>query len=66
MGLSCLVNKPKVGTSSSSNISVANSFNNRNQGELPNKMEVNMREHVNAITLRSSRQLEDPPIVEKV
>ncbi|XP_071932955.1 uncharacterized protein [Coffea arabica] len=43
---------------------IASSLNNRNQGELPSKMEVNPKEHVKAITLRSGKQLEDPPVVE--
>ena len=40
---------------------IDNSINNKNQGELSNKTEVNTREHVKAITLRWGRQLEDPP-----
>ncbi|XP_071922613.1 uncharacterized protein [Coffea arabica] len=43
---------------------IASSLNNRNQGELPSKTEVNPKEQVQAITLRSGRQLEDPPVVE--
>ncbi|XP_071928189.1 uncharacterized protein [Coffea arabica] len=43
---------------------IASSLNNRNQGELPSKTDVNPKEHVKAITLRSGRQLEDPPVVE--
>ncbi|XP_071917116.1 uncharacterized protein [Coffea arabica] len=43
---------------------IASYLNNRNQGELPSKTEVNPKEHVKAITLRSGRQLEDPPVVE--
>ncbi|XP_071933609.1 uncharacterized protein [Coffea arabica] len=43
---------------------IASSLNNRNQGELPSKTEVNPKEHVKAITLRSGRQLEDPPVKE--
>nr|XP_027093596.1 uncharacterized protein LOC113714000 [Coffea arabica] len=43
---------------------IASSLNNRNQGELPSKTEVNPKEHVKAITLRSGKQLEDPPVVE--
>ncbi|XP_071921868.1 uncharacterized protein [Coffea arabica] len=43
---------------------IASSLNNRNQGELPSKTEVNPKEHVKAITLRSGRQLEDPPVEE--
>ncbi|XP_071916278.1 uncharacterized protein [Coffea arabica] len=41
---------------------IASSLNNRNQGELPSKTEVNPKEHVKAITLRSGKQLEDPPV----
>nr|XP_027072039.1 uncharacterized protein LOC113696853 [Coffea arabica] len=36
----------------------------RHAGELPSKTEVNPKEHVKAITLRSGKQLEDPPVVE--
>ncbi|XP_027158091.1 uncharacterized protein LOC113759717 [Coffea eugenioides] len=43
---------------------IASSLNNRNQGELPSKTEVNPMEHVKAITLRSGKQLEEPPVVE--
>ncbi|XP_027150322.1 uncharacterized protein LOC113750559 [Coffea eugenioides] len=43
---------------------IASSLNNRNQGELPNKMEVNPKEHVKAVTLRSGKQLKDPPVSE--
>ncbi|XP_071912279.1 uncharacterized protein [Coffea arabica] len=43
---------------------IASSLNNRNQGELPSKTEVNPKEHVKAITLRSGKQLEDPPVME--
>ena len=43
---------------------IANSINNRNQVELPNKTEVNPREHVKFITLRSGKGLENPPTVE--
>ncbi|XP_071924761.1 uncharacterized protein [Coffea arabica] len=43
---------------------IAGSLNNRNQGDLPSKTEVNPKEHVKAITLRSGKQLEDPPVVE--
>ncbi|XP_071902717.1 uncharacterized protein [Coffea arabica] len=43
---------------------IASSLNNRNQGELPSKTEVNPKEQVQAITLRSGRQLEDPPVKE--
>ena len=43
---------------------IANSINNRNQGELPSKTEVNPGEHVKVITLHSGKQLEDPPVVE--
>ncbi|XP_071925471.1 uncharacterized protein [Coffea arabica] len=43
---------------------IASSLNNRNQGELPSKTEVNPKEQVKAITLRSGKQLEDPPVME--
>ncbi|XP_071902737.1 uncharacterized protein [Coffea arabica] len=43
---------------------IASSLNNRNQGELPSKTEVNPKEHVKAITLHSGKQLEDPPVME--
>ncbi|GAB2285899.1 hypothetical protein Dimus_020334, partial [Dionaea muscipula] len=36
---------------------LASAINNRNQGNLPSKTEVNPREHVNAIILRSGREL---------
>ncbi|GAB2268937.1 hypothetical protein Dimus_003876, partial [Dionaea muscipula] len=36
---------------------LASVTNNRNQGNLPSKTEVNPRDHVNAITLRSGREL---------
>ncbi|GAB2283977.1 hypothetical protein Dimus_018457 [Dionaea muscipula] len=36
---------------------LASVINNRNQGNLPSKTEINPREHVNAITLRSGREL---------
>ena len=38
---------------------LANAFNGRRPGELPSKTEINSREHINAITLRSGRTLED-------
>nr|XP_027068449.1 uncharacterized protein LOC113693886 [Coffea arabica] len=41
-----------------------NTVNNRNQGDLPSKTEVNPREHVKAITLRSGKELGEPPVVE--
>ncbi|XP_071906131.1 uncharacterized protein [Coffea arabica] len=43
---------------------IANSINNRNQGELSSKTKVNPKEYVKAITLRSDKQLEDPLMVE--
>ncbi|XP_071909835.1 uncharacterized protein [Coffea arabica] len=43
---------------------IANAVNNRNQGNLPNKIEVNPREHVKAITLRSGKEVGEPPVVE--
>ncbi|XP_027178132.1 uncharacterized protein LOC113777297 [Coffea eugenioides] len=43
---------------------IASSLNNRSQGELPSKTEVNPKEHVKAITLRNGKQLEDPPVME--
>ena len=39
---------------------IANSINNRNSGKLPSKTEMNPREHVNAITLRSGKMVEGP------
>ncbi|XP_027171773.1 uncharacterized protein LOC113771386 [Coffea eugenioides] len=39
---------------------IANAVNNRNQGDLPSKTEVNPREHVNAIILRSGKTVEGP------
>nr|XP_027101202.1 uncharacterized protein LOC113720722 [Coffea arabica] len=39
---------------------IANSINNRNHGELPSKTEVNLREHINAINLRSGKTVEGP------
>nr|XP_027068325.1 uncharacterized protein LOC113693813 [Coffea arabica] len=39
---------------------IANAINNRNPGELPSKTEVNPREQVNAITLRSGKMVEGP------
>ncbi|XP_071939080.1 uncharacterized protein [Coffea arabica] len=41
---------------------IANAINNRNQGDLPSKTEVNPREHVKAITFRSGKELVEPPI----
>ncbi|GAB2298143.1 hypothetical protein Dimus_032214, partial [Dionaea muscipula] len=38
---------------------LASAINNRNQGNLPCKTEVNPREHVNAITLRSGKALDE-------
>ncbi|XP_027103283.1 uncharacterized protein [Coffea arabica] len=43
---------------------IASSLNNRNQEKLPSKMGINPKEHVKAITLRSGKQLEDPPVME--
>ncbi|XP_071917169.1 uncharacterized protein [Coffea arabica] len=43
---------------------LANAVNNRNQGDLPSKTEVNPREHVKAITLRSGKEVGEPPVVE--
>nr|XP_027062041.1 uncharacterized protein LOC113688428 [Coffea arabica] len=43
---------------------IANAVNNRNQWDLPNKTEVNPREHVKAITLRSGKELGESPVVE--
>ena len=39
---------------------IANSINNGNHGELPSKTEVNLREHINAINLRSGKTVEGP------
>ncbi|XP_027182268.1 uncharacterized protein LOC113780687 [Coffea eugenioides] len=36
---------------------IANAVNNRNQGDLPSKIEVNPRKHVKAITLRSGKEV---------
>ncbi|GAB2266125.1 hypothetical protein Dimus_001148 [Dionaea muscipula] len=36
---------------------LASAIRNRNQGNLPSKTEVNLREHVNAIALRSGKEL---------
>ena len=44
---------------------IVTSITNKNQRELPSKTELNPREYVKAITLRSGRQLEDPPLLEK-
>ena len=44
---------------------IANAINNRSQGELPSKTEVNPREHVKAITLRSGKQLSEPQVVKE-
>ena len=43
---------------------IANSVNTRNQGELSDKTEVNLGEHIKAITLHNNRQLEDPLVIE--
>nr|XP_027071856.1 uncharacterized protein LOC113696676 [Coffea arabica] len=43
---------------------IANAVNNRNQGDLPNKAEVNPREHVKVITLRSGKEVGELPIIE--
>ena len=43
---------------------IANSIKNQNQGELPSKTEMSPKEHVKTITLRSDKQLEDPPVLE--
>ncbi|XP_027178191.1 uncharacterized protein LOC113777357 [Coffea eugenioides] len=45
---------------------IANAVNNRNQGDLPSKTEVNLREHVNVITLRSDKEVGELPVVESV
>ncbi|XP_071933622.1 uncharacterized protein [Coffea arabica] len=42
---------------------IANAVNNRNQGDLPSKTEVNPKEHVKAITLRSGKELVELPVV---
>ena len=42
---------------------IANAINNRSQGELPSKSEVNPWEHVKAITLRSGKQLSESQVV---
>ncbi|XP_027166366.1 uncharacterized protein LOC113766367 [Coffea eugenioides] len=43
---------------------IANVVNNHNQGDLPSKIEVNPREHVKAITLRSGKEVGELPVVE--
>ncbi|XP_027062945.2 uncharacterized protein [Coffea arabica] len=43
---------------------IANTVNNRNQGNLPSKAEVNPREHAKAITLRSGKEVGEPPVIE--
>ncbi|XP_027158369.1 uncharacterized protein LOC113759989 [Coffea eugenioides] len=43
---------------------IANAVNNRNQGNLSSKTEVNPREHVKAITPRSGKEVGEPPVVE--
>ncbi|XP_071926192.1 uncharacterized protein [Coffea arabica] len=43
---------------------IANAVNNRNQGDLPSKTEVNPREHVKAITIHSCKEVDEPPVVE--
>ncbi|XP_027156543.1 uncharacterized protein LOC113757463 [Coffea eugenioides] len=45
---------------------IANVVNNRNQGNLPGKTEVNPRKHVKAITLRSGKEVGEPLVVENV
>ncbi|XP_027118799.1 uncharacterized protein [Coffea arabica] len=45
---------------------IANTINNRNQGDLLSKTEVNPREHVKAITLRSGKEVGEPPVIENV
>ena len=39
---------------------ITNSLNPRNLGELPSKPEINPREQVNSITLKSEKQLKEP------
>nr|XP_027082257.1 uncharacterized protein LOC113704565 [Coffea arabica] len=43
---------------------IANAVNNCNQRDLPNKTELNPREHVKAITLRSGKEVGESPVVE--
>ncbi|XP_027181977.1 uncharacterized protein LOC113780369 [Coffea eugenioides] len=45
---------------------IANAVNNRNQGDSPSKTEVNPREHVKSITLRSAKEVGEPLVVENV
>ena len=45
---------------------IANTINNRNQGELPRKIEMNPREHMKVIILHNGKQLSESPIVEKM
>lgn len=41
---------------------IASTLNLRNPQQLPSQFEVNLREQVNAITLRSGKQLENPKL----
>ncbi|XP_071902706.1 uncharacterized protein [Coffea arabica] len=43
---------------------IANAVNNRNQGDLLSKIEVNPREHAKAITLHSGKEVGELPVVE--
>ncbi|XP_071906831.1 uncharacterized protein [Coffea arabica] len=43
---------------------ITNAVNNRNQGDLPSKTEVNPREHMKAITLQSGKEVGEPPVIE--
>ncbi|XP_027181793.1 uncharacterized protein LOC113780176 [Coffea eugenioides] len=43
---------------------IANAVNNRNQGNLSNKTEVNPKKHVKAITLQSDKKIGEPHVVE--
>ncbi|XP_027181913.1 uncharacterized protein LOC113780300 [Coffea eugenioides] len=43
---------------------IVNAVNNRNQENLLSKTEVNPREHVKAITLRSGKEVGEPPVIE--
>ncbi|XP_071906830.1 uncharacterized protein [Coffea arabica] len=45
---------------------ITNVVNNRNQEDLPSKTEINPREHVNTITLRSGKEVSEPLVIESV
>ena len=47
-------------------VQIANMLNSRQLGTLPSKIEVNPREHVNAIMLRSGKELNEPEAKQKI